>query len=154
VTMINAPLFYVPGNHDTDYLKNPPEGCQSIDGKFEVYKNIRILGFGGSHLYSGENYQYTEKEMGKHVKKLRRTIKRHGGLDILVAHAPAFGVNDGEDICHIGFKIFITLIDQFSPRFFIHGHQHINYGPNRSRQVKYKNTTVINAYGYHILDYQ
>jgi predicted phosphodiesterase len=30
VTMIKAPLFYVPGNHDGKYDVKPPEGCESI----------------------------------------------------------------------------------------------------------------------------
>ena len=33
VTMVSAPLFYVHGNHDRNYSKQPPEGCENIDGK-------------------------------------------------------------------------------------------------------------------------
>ena len=27
VTMLAVPVFYVHGNHDTQYLEKPPEGC-------------------------------------------------------------------------------------------------------------------------------
>ena len=27
VTMVNKPLFYVPGNHDKTFVRTPPEGC-------------------------------------------------------------------------------------------------------------------------------
>ena len=33
VTMIPAPLFYVPGNHDKIFRKHPPEGCIDIGGQ-------------------------------------------------------------------------------------------------------------------------
>ncbi|MCU6707325.1 metallophosphoesterase family protein [Paenibacillus sp. J5C_2022] len=52
VTMINAPLFYVHGNHDISYKVHPPEGCECIDGKLIHFKGLRILGLGGSHRYN------------------------------------------------------------------------------------------------------
>ena len=33
VTMAHVPVFYVHGNHDTDYEKNPPEGCDCIEDR-------------------------------------------------------------------------------------------------------------------------
>ena len=33
VTVFKAPLFYVHGNHDTNYIEFPPEGCDSIEDK-------------------------------------------------------------------------------------------------------------------------
>ena len=30
VTMVNKPLLFVHGNHDTEYTRKPPEGCESI----------------------------------------------------------------------------------------------------------------------------
>ena len=153
VTMINAPLYYVPGNHDTDYTEHPPEGCVSIDGAMEIYKGVKIAGLGGSPFYCESACQYTEKQMKKRVRKLRHIIRKNGGLDILVAHSPAFGINDGEDICHKGFISFIELMDEYSPRYFFHGHQHQNYGSNNHRTVRFKNTIIVNAFGYHIIEY-
>ena len=47
VTMGRAPLLYVHGNHDEDYKRNPPEGCDCIEDKIIVYNGLRILGLGG-----------------------------------------------------------------------------------------------------------
>ena len=152
VTMISAPLFYVPGNHDTSYLTIPPEGCISISDKIITYKNIRLLGLGGSHFYSKGEFQYTERQMKRRVLKLKPAIWLKKGFDILVSHAPAYHLGDGKDLCHEGFESFVRLIDRYSPKYFIHGHQHLSYN-FQPRLTQYKNTTIINAYGYYLLDY-
>jgi Icc-related predicted phosphoesterase len=151
VTMIKAPLFYVPGNHNRDYLRQPPEGCESADDNLLVYNGVRILGLGGSINYSNKEYQYTEEEMEKRIRKLRRTIKKHKGFDILLAHSPAYGLGDGKDRAHIGFKSFVGLLDTYSPKYFFHGHQHLNYG-RLTRTIQYKNTMIVNAYGYYLIN--
>lgn len=152
VTMIHAPLLYVPGNHNTRYLKNPPEGCESLDDNIITYKGIKILGFGGCQSPKGGVYQYTEKQMEKRIKKLRFKLWWNNGVDILVAHAPAYKLGDGNDLFHKGFKCFNKFLDKYSPKYFFHGHQHLNYG-NSKRIIQYKNTTIVNAYGYCIIDY-
>ncbi|MCM0646844.1 metallophosphoesterase [Clostridium swellfunianum] len=151
VTMIKAPLFYVPGNHDTKYLNNPPEGCESIDGRLINYKGLRILGLGGSHKYSFGPFQYTEKEMSKRIFKLKPKLWINKGFDILVTHAPAFGIGDDNDPCHTGFKCFNKLMDKYSPRYLFHGHVHLNYGM-KCRYNQYKDIKVINAFQYHIIE--
>jgi Icc-related predicted phosphoesterase len=151
VTMIKAPLFYVPGNHDVRYINEPPEGCDNIDGNLVKFKNLRILGLGGSHKYSNASCQYTEKEMERRILKLQPKLFLNKGFDILVTHAPAFGIGDENDACHRGFKSFINLMDKYSPHFFFHGHVHLNYG-RKSRFNEYKNTKVVNAFEYVILE--
>jgi len=151
VTMIKAPLFYVPGNHDTKYIMNPPEGCESIDGKFVKYKNLRIVGLGGSHRYSYGEYQYNEKEMKKRIRKLKTKFWLNKGFDILVSHSPAFGIGDDTDNCHRGFQCFNELMDKYEPKFFFHGHVHLNYG-KKPRFNEYKKTKIVNAFQYFIVD--
>ncbi|NLK98232.1 metallophosphoesterase family protein [Defluviitalea saccharophila] len=152
VTMIKAPLFYVHGNHDTPYIVKEPLGCTSIDDQLVIYNDIRILGLGGSQVYNNGRFQYTEKEMALRIKRLKRVLKKYNGFDILLTHAPAYGLGDGDDLCHRGFQSFIELLDQYSPKYFIHGHQHLNYG-RQERFISYKKTSIINAYEYHILEY-
>lgn len=150
-TMINVPLLYVPGNHDTPYLEKPPEGCRCIDNELITYKGIRILGVGGCNEYRGGPYQYTQKQMQKRILKLKYKIWKNDGFDILVTHAPAKGLGDGEDLCHEGIEAFNKLLDKYSPKYFFHGHQHLNYN-NQERIITYKDTTIINAYKYHIVE--
>lgn len=152
VTMIKAPLFYVHGNHDSRYTVQEPLGCTSIEDQIVTYKDIRILGLGGSQRYSNGLFQYTEKEMKARVKKLKKVFKRNKGFDILLAHSPAYGLGDGKDLCHKGFQVFIDILDEYNPKYFIHGHQHLSYG-RQKRLINYKDTSIINAYGYHIFEY-
>ena len=151
VTMINKPLFYVPGNHDRPYLKKPPEGCESIDGKLTEYMGVRMLGLGGSMRYNMNEFQYTEEEMRSRVNKLMPRIWLRRGFDLLVTHSPAAGVDDGPDLCHNGFKCFTNLIDRYKPAYHLHGHNHLEYG-KLARVVTRGPTTVVNACGYYILN--
>ena len=152
VTLIKAPLFYVHGNHDRSYLQKPPEGCDSIDEQLIEYKGVRFLGLGGSQFYNNRLFQYTEQEMKKRIRKLRYQLWKKKGFDMLVTHAPALNICDGKDRCHKGFKSFVQLMDKYSPKYMVHGHQHLSYNI-QPRIIKYRSTTIINAYKYYIFDY-
>lgn len=146
VTMGRAPLLYVHGNHDTRYRSSPPEGCESIEDKLYIHNGIRILGLGGSPYYSGGPHQYTEQQMARRIRRLHWKIRRAGGVDIIIAHAAPKGVECGDDYAHRGFDCFRHLIDRYQPKYFIHGHVHMNYGRQIERQTTIGNTTIINAY--------
>jgi len=119
-----------------------------------VYKGVRILGLGGSMEYiPGSANQYTERQMRARVRKLRWKLLWHRGFDILVTHAPAFGLNDMEDLPHRGFKAFLTLMDKYHPKFFFHGHVHANYGGKFKRKDTYGSTTVVNGYEFYVVEY-
>ena len=149
--MIKAPVLYVNGNHDARYLETSPAGCIPIDDKIIVYKNIRILGLGGSINYNNGPFQYSQKEMKKRAAKLKLCLWKNKGFDILVTHAPAKGIGDGEDLCHQGFDAFIDILNKYSPKYFFFGHKHLEYG-NGARKMIYNNTIVINAFKYHIIE--
>lgn len=153
VTLIHVPLVYVHGNHDVRYDRTPPEGCINIEDDIFVHNGVRILGLGGSYQYSENKHQYTEEAMMKRIKKLKKKIDKYDGFDVLLTHAPAFGLGDGDDLCHKGFKCFIDLIEKYQPSYFIHGHQHLTYSRNAKRVRNYDHTTIINAFEYHLFDY-
>ncbi|SES08680.1 metallophosphoesterase family protein [Lachnobacterium bovis] len=146
-TMTSIPLLYVRGNHDDSYKEKPPEGCICIEDKIVNINGIKIMGLGGSQRYRmGGINQYTEKEMLHRVKKMKKKIWRHRGIDILVTHSPAKGFHDGEDLCHTGFEVFNYIIKKYEPKFFLHGHVHMNYGINFPREDVMGKTRVINAF--------
>lgn len=145
VTAARCPLLYVHGNHDTGYDRRPPEGCDCIDDKLVIYNGLRILGLGGCRRYHPGAYQYTEKDMRKRICKLRFWLWRSGGVDIVVTHAPASGIGDGEDPAHKGFEALRSLLDKYQPQYMLHGHMHLNYGQDQTRLRQYGNTTVINT---------
>lgn len=153
-TYFKGPVLYVHGNHDECYDKTPPDGCICIDGKVFNFNGIKIAGLGGSMEYSKGTYQFTEWNMNKRVKKLKRKLRLKRGMDILVTHSPAFELCDSEELPHRGFKCFYKLLDRYSPRVFAHGHVHMNYNYKQPRVVEYKDTTVINAYQKYIWTYE
>ena len=152
VTMARCPLLYVHGNHDGSFEQQPPEGCDCIDGKLVIYKGLRILGLGGCRRYSGGSYQYTERQMRWRIHKLKWAVKLAGGVDLVLAHGAPRGVGDADDLTHRGFESFLRLIDAWNPRYFLHGHVHMNYGINIPRVEYYRNTPVINCCGRYELE--
>lgn len=151
-TFAKVPVLYVHGNHDHCYEQTPPDGCICIDDDVYVHNGVKILGLGGCMSYNYGNFQYTQGEMRKRVKKMRRKIKRNKGIDVLITHAPAFGLNDGSDLPHTGFEAFLEVMDEYKPKLFAHGHVHINYGRDFKRESRYKDTLVINAYEKFIVE--
>ena len=151
-TYSKVPILYVHGNHDHCYDETPPDGCICIDDDVYVYNGIRIMGLGGSMCYNFSTYQYTEKEMLRRYRRLKRKIKKAGGVDIFIAHSPAYQLNDSEDLPHTGFKVFLDILDEQKPKVFAHGHVHINYGRDFKRESSYNDTKVINAFEKYIIE--
>ena len=149
-TMVAAPLYYVHGNHDGTYLTNPPEGCQSLEDEMVEINGIRFLGFGGAKSLSPKPFHYTEQEVNRQIIRRIPQICTYGGFDVLVTHAPAAGLGDGDDRFHQGFSSYRVLLNQFQPAYLIHGHQHLNYSGSK-RSLQFGNTTIINAYGYQVV---
>ena len=150
--MANRPLLYVHGNHDGDYDRSPPEGCDCVDDRLVVVNGLRILGLGGCRRYSGGPYQYTERQMRRRILRLQPKLWRAGGVDIVLTHAAIAGCGDGEDFAHSGFEAFLPLLDRWQPSYLIHGHIHKRYNVMQERVLQYRNTTVINANGKYILE--
>jgi uncharacterized protein len=177
VSMLNKPLYFVFGNHDLEYYKrfrhpredeNPETqeshmvksyfGSTCIGDKVIRHKKTGLLlaGLGGSMRYNQGESQYTDFQM--YMKVLRLIPKlafnrlfRGRWIDILVTHAPPFGINDGDDRCHTGFKAFLWFMRVFKPRYLIHGHIHL-WDMNAERVSRYQETTIINVYGRYILE--
>ncbi len=153
VTMARCPLIYVRGNHDDEYLKEPPEGCLCAEDQVVVHQGVRILGLGGSYRYRDGACMFTESQMARRVRHAERQIRKHGGLDILLTHAPLRGLNDFDSLSHRGFACFGGLLDKYQPKYFIHGHIHRTYGHDIPQLDRYGQTTVINAFDHCIIEY-
>ena len=152
VTMAKCPVLYVPGNHDTQYDRNPPEGCDPIDGHLVVYNGVRIMGLGGCRKYHPGPHQHTESQMRRRIRKLWYPLWKAKGVDIVVTHAAPAGLGDAEDPAHRGFEAFRMLLDKYRPSYLVHGHVHMNYGCNVPREMEHNGTTIINAYERYIFE--
>jgi Icc-related predicted phosphoesterase len=162
VTILNVPLLYVFGNHDqgiytsSGQFKQAPMGGVNVDERVVEVKGLLIGGLEGSMRYSGRgDHQYAEQDMQWKALRMAPALwwnrLRHGRfLDILITHAPPYGIHDGTDLCHTGFKTFLRVMDTYRPRYLIHGHQHI-YSPHTTIRTTYRHTQVVNTYGYQVI---
>lgn len=75
-----------------------------------------------------------------------------GGVDMIVTHAPARGYGDEDNPAHLGFAAFLPLLDQYQPKYLVHGHVHTRYGVGRPRVLQRGNTTIINACERYLLE--
>jgi uncharacterized protein len=127
-TVTGAPLFYVRGNHDQNYNEDPPGGVD-LHGRVVTYAGITMAGLEGSIQYNEGDIQYTQQQMRWTSMRLVPRLmllrwRRRQRLDILVTHSPAYGIHDGRDLPHQGFRAFNTMISWFRPRYLVHGHVH------------------------------
>lgn len=154
VTMANKPLLYVHGNHDSANPNNEPEGCICVDDDLYILNGIRILGLGGCYRYrKDDKNMYTEKEIERRIKKLRKKIKKAGGVDIILTHAPAKGYGDLEDYAHQGFESFVKLIEEYKPKYLIFGHVHPRYQVGYSKEYELNGTKLLNACSKIVIKY-
>ena len=150
--MARCPLLYVHGNHDTDYVKDPPLGCDCLDDQIVTFNGIRILGLGGCRQYHPDAHQYTEKQMRRRIRRLRFMLWRTKGVDIVVTHAPPEGLGDAEDPAHKGFAALRELLDKYHPQYLLHGHVHLRYGHDQTRVREYEGTQIINTSERYVLE--
>lgn len=181
VSVLDVPLYYVAGNHDTSYRAHPPEGCEDISGRIITAGGLRIAGIAGSMQYNAgpDEYQFTEAQMRRKMRRLGFKAWRAGGVDVVISHAaplhcPAFktccapigggrpcvhpeqpehlvACLDATDRCHQGFEAFTRFIARYKPQYWLHGHNHLTYAW-MPRLSAIGETTVINAYGHYLLD--
>lgn len=153
VTLVNVPLLYVWGNHDSAYERRPPQGCISIEGQLCDFRGIRIMGVGGSMKYNDRVFGFTEKQMRARAGKLALLARATGGVDIMVTHSPVRGYGDLDDLPHRGFECLDYYVDRLRPAYLLHGHVHLNYGRVARTLVHPCGTVVVNACGGHIFDF-
>lgn len=162
VTVLNKPLYYVPGNHDPVYNLNDTrsraEGGSNLDLQTVCYKNQLIGGFGGSIRYrpDGTN-QYTQFEASQRAiqmfpKLIANRIRYGRALDILIAHSPPSGIHDDTDPAHKGLHALNWLIHFAKPRYLFHGHTHFYRNNIAEYDTTVGSTRVINVYPYKVID--
>jgi Icc-related predicted phosphoesterase len=147
----DAPLLYVLGNHDIRFHR-APVGCIDLSRRLITINGLNILGFSGSRWYNGNPYQFREKEMRAQIRRLWFQLWRTRQLDVVLTHAPPRHIHDAEDRCHQGFVCYRELIRRYSPRYFIHGHIHRHFTDPSQRITALGQTTIINTYGFHIIE--
>ncbi len=138
MSSLDVPLVYVKGNHDQGpqytadgrELHNVPCGID-LHGQVLNINGLLLAGLEGAMRYRpNASLMYNEREMrwqfSQLMPRLLMNRSRYGRyLDIFVTHSPAFGIHDKTDLPHTGFKVFLTLMKMFKPRYMLHGHIHL-----------------------------
>lgn len=158
LTALNAPLFFVRGNHDKilEYSnagqRTHPHGGLNLHRRIKKYQGFLFAGIEGSLRYRHGPFQYTQTEMWHHVWRLvpgmllnRLAYGRY--LDIFVTHAPSEGIHDMEDLPHRGITAFRWLVKVFKPAYHFHGHIHL-YRPDAVSESQIDGTLVLNTYAF------
>jgi Icc-related predicted phosphoesterase len=164
ISMLDAPLYYVHGNHDplveytsTSGTKTAPEGGENIDLHCVNARGLLVAGLEGCIRYRPDgSHQFTQTEMSWRSLALLPGLVlnrlTHGRwLDILIAHSPPLGIHDMPTSAHTGFRVFLDLMRTFRPRYLLHGHRHRNYGPGPT-ETRFGQTMVINVHPYRVLE--
>lgn len=145
-SILNAPLFYVRGNHDTNYDEKPPGG-EDLHRRLLTFQNLSFYGLEGSIRYNDRGIQYTEGEMRGMVVGAAPYLQfhrlQHGRVDVLVTHSPPQGIHDGEDGPHRGFGSLLRFLQWYRPRYMVHGHVH-TWDRRVTTRTEYQQTCIIN----------
>ncbi len=165
ISSLDVPLVYVKGNHDQGpqytadgrELNHVPGGVD-LHGQVVNVNGLLLAGLEGSMRYRPHaSLMYNEREMrwqfSQLVPRLLMNRSRYGRyLDIFVAHSPPAGIHDRNDLPHTGFKVFLTLMRMFKPRYMLHGHIHI-YRLDTPVETRFEETTILNVYPAKIFDF-
>jgi uncharacterized protein len=161
VTVLNLPLYYVPGNHDPEHgpsTDSRAEGCTNLDGRVIFTKGLLMAGLGGSILYQpGGPNQYSQSEMYMRAyrllpKILWSRIRFRRPLDLLITHSPPEGIHDDDDPTHHGLRAINLILRWAQPRFMFHGHTIFYHQNLDSHITTYLGTRVVNVYPFRVMD--
>jgi hypothetical protein len=126
-------IFAVKGNHDGSGAF--PDPILDLHLRAESFGGLTFGGFRGAWRYKPKgHFLYDEDEVKSFVEKFPP-------VDIFIAHNSPRHTHDRDDDVHLGFEAFVGYIRRAQPRFFFHGHQHIN------QQTQVGKTRVIGIYG-------
>ncbi|TFG48878.1 MAG: hypothetical protein E4H33_03395 [Anaerolineales bacterium] len=73
-------------------------------------------------------------------------LDRFPPLDVFLAHNSPWDVHERDKDIHQGFEAFRNYIERVQPRYFFHGHQHVN------ETMVMGKTQVVGVYGETELD--
>ena len=162
LSVLNTPLFYVPGNHDPEF--NPhrslahTEGGTNLDLRTASAKGLLLAGLGGCIRYRPDGVnQYTQKQAFTRayvllVRLLVSQVRYGRKLDILITHSPPFGIHDDNSAAHRGLKALNFLIRVAGPRYHFHGHTHFYRNNLETPVTREGRSTIMNIFPYKVIE--
>lgn len=125
--------FAVRGNHDSNAPF--PVSVTSLHLAIAHHDGLTFGGFGGSWRYKPRGHHLFEQD---EVSQMLRSFPH---VDVFVAHNSPRGIHERDDDVHQGFDGFLEYIERAKPKYFLHGHQHVNL------TTLHHDTTVIGVFG-------
>jgi uncharacterized protein len=124
----------VKGNHDSSASFAAP--IVDLHLRSQAIEGITFGGFCGAWKYKPRgNYLFEQPEVERALAKFPR-------VDVFVAHNSPRLIHDRDDEVHLGFTAFNSYIGRMRPRWFLHGHQHLNI------ETTAEGTCIIGTYGH------
>lgn len=129
--------FAVRGNHDTagPFL----EEVEDLHLTVKTMEGLRFGGFAGCWRYKPRGHHLFDHE------EVAAALLDFPPVDVFVAHNSPFGIHQRDSDVHQGFHAFTDYIARAQPRWFLHGHQHVN------SVTRVGGTTVIGVFGERLI---
>ncbi len=174
VSTLNAPMVYVPGNHDPDLsgvrasrtgmtLRDGDAGRAARTGRRDERRRPgRRCGRAAAGRAGGLPALPARAQpvhpAGAGPPGPRAALPDRAGaaggtaadVDIVLTHAPPAGIGDGADRPHHGFDALHGVVAALRPRLLLHGHIH-PYGARVPDRVL-GSTSVCNVVGYRLIE--
>ncbi len=131
-------VYAVRGNHDT--LKPFPSGVVDLHLKVVTFRGLRFGGFAGSWRYKPEgHFLYRQEDVDA-------AMADFPPVDVFIAHNAPAGIHEADAHVHQGFRAFNGYIERAKPRYFIHGHHHVD------AMTMVGATAVVGVYGEKVIE--
>ena len=131
-------VFAVRGNHDTAAPFKEP--VQDLHMSVAAIDGVTFGGFGGSWKYKPRGHHLYEQW------EVSGALASFPKVDVFIAHNSPRGVHERDGEVHQGFDAFRDYIERAKPRYFLHGHQHLE------QRSTMGSTQIIGIFGEAELD--
>jgi Icc-related predicted phosphoesterase len=128
--------IFVAGNHDDclygEQIEGLPENCYYL-----CHSGVEIDGvkFWGTPLFIGDSLEGSIPQFLEKIPKY---------TDVLISHAPPFGILDFDNNINYGCRDLLKTIERINPRYHLFGHIHAAYGIRKIKQTTFVNAAIVN----------
>ncbi len=130
-------ILAVKGNHDSNAEFASP--IVNLHRRTHTVFGVTFGGFAGAWKYKPRGHHLYEQN------EVEEALRNFPHVDVFVAHNSPRFTHDRDDDVHLGFQAFVPYIENERPRFFLHGHQHMN------KETSMGLTKVIGTYGHRFI---
>lgn len=152
--------IFVPGNHDFHMMNYPGPALQELrrigvtviglpgNTNFATYKLENGMSILGLPFVTGLDrwaFNTTEQKIWKYIDGM-------GRHDIIISHAPAYGILDKLNITKesVGIKAYRNYLTKYKPAIWCHGHIHEAYGAHIAEKCKFFNVAMCDRKHRHV----